>query len=120
MKRGETLQLRLEMLRLRGALERAELAAALAQVRAGVSPLASPLAGVLGAASALQGGWVGALAGRPAWAASTALLLLRVARRHPRLLTAVVAGGALAWLAGRRRAGRQAASEVRTRDTCCS
>lgn len=103
MKRGETLQLRLEMLRLRGALQRAEVAAALAEVRAGTSPLGR----VIGAASALQGGWAGALVARPAWAASTALLMLRAARRHPRLLAAVAVGGALAWIASHRGAGRQ-------------
>jgi hypothetical protein len=107
MRPSQTLQLRLEMLRLRGTLERAEVAAALTAVRTG----AAPLARIIGTVSVLQGGWVGALAARPAWAASAALLLLRVSRRHPRLLAAAAAGLALAWLVRRRAGGPAAGGE---------
>lgn len=90
--------LRLELLRLRGQVERAEAAGAVASLRAGLAPIA----GVL---RATRGGrqWLAAIAARPQRSWWFALLAWRTLRRHPRLVLAVAGGGlALAWLARRR------------------
>lgn len=94
--------LRLELLRLRGRADRAGLVAAAADVRVGIAPLVRVARVVQGASSG--SGLMSALAARPAWAWSAALLAVRALRRHPRLVLAAAGGGlALAWLARRRR-----------------
>lgn len=96
MTRPQPLALRLEMLRLRGALERAEVAAAVSALRG------APWAQVVTASSGVAG-WMGALIGRhPRSAASLAVIAWRVLSRHPR--AALVVAGVAAGLAllGRR------------------
>ncbi len=95
--------LRLEMLRLRGQADRAEVVAAVADVRRGVAPLVRVARAVQGAST--RSGLMSALAARPAWVWSAALLAARALRRHPRLVLAAAGGGlVLAWLARGRRA----------------
>jgi hypothetical protein len=105
--RSETLELRLELLKLRAELERAELRAALIEIRQttqGVRRVAS-LASGLGAAvagSRAGGGlaWVaGVLSQRP-WLAAIALRAWRMLRRHPLAGAALVAGAtaAIVWM----------------------
>jgi len=93
--RQQTLQLRLEMLRLRGQIERTEVAAAAADLRVPTGRIRS-LGAVLGSvatASSGAGGWLGllggVLSGRP-WLAALAVRTLRTARRHPWLAAACV------------------------------
>lgn len=90
MSRPQTLALRLEMLRLRGALERAEVAAAATALRSRIAPWARVVTASTGAA-----GWMGALGRRPRWAVSLAVIAWRVVSRHPRaaLVVAVAAAG---------------------------
>jgi hypothetical protein len=98
--RRETLHLRLELLRLRGELERAQAASALGELRTGTQRLRrlAAAAGTL----ARAGDWAGPIAalvgGRP-WVATLAVKALRSLRRHP--LLALAAGGAV-WLLRRR------------------
>ena len=94
--------LRLEMLRLRGQADRAEVVAAVADVRHGVAPLVRVARVVRGAST--RSGLMSALAARPAWVWSAALLATRALRRHPRLVLAAAGCGlVLAWLARGRR-----------------
>lgn len=120
MSRREALHLQLELLRMRGAIERADVAAAMADVRrstlriAQVAATASRVAATLSARTAgplgVVGALAGALGGQSLWA-SLALAAVRTARRHPLAAAAVVAGAA-AWI-GLRTRGRDDAREPR-------
>ena len=95
--------LRLEMLRLRGQADRAEVVAAVADVRLGVAPIVRAVRVVQGAST--RSGLMSALSARPAWVWTAALLAARALRRHPRLVLAAAGGGlVLSWLARGRRA----------------
>lgn len=104
--RQAELRLRMEMLRLRASLERAELVAALGEVRAGARRMQglAALAARFGAAMT-GGGWAGALAsavGERPWLGALLLGVVRGVRRHPRLLLGAAAAAVIAMLvAGR-------------------
>ena len=119
MKDRESLQLRIELLRVRAQVERTEVAAALLDLKTStrrIGALAATVArvgGALGGAGGAAGGWagtllaaLGAIGAKPLWA-SVALAAVRVLRRHP--VAAVALGfGALAaagWRLGRKRRG---------------
>jgi len=107
--RRESLHLKMEMLRMRGAIERGEIVAAMIEVRRStrrIGAVASIVAKV-GAAMSGGGGWAqalaGSLGGRAMWA-PLALLALRALRRH-RFAAFATTAGALAlagWWLGRR------------------
>lgn len=88
----KTRELRMEMLRMRAAVERAELAAAARELRGGTDRLRSfgNTAGGIGAALAGRSGWIGLLAAlaRKPWATAFALGAVRSMKRRP-LLAAV-------------------------------
>ena len=92
-------QLRMEMLRMRAAVERGEVAASLRELRGSTGRLRNlaSVAGSLGAAVSNRGSWMGLLAssvtGRP-WLAALALGAVRALKRRP--LLAAVAIGAVA------------------------
>ena len=100
MSRDETQlrQLRMEMLRMRAGVERAELVSAIRDVRGGTERLRSlsNLAGGIGAAMTGRSGWVGLLAAlvRKPWAAAFALGAVRALKRKPMLAAVVVATAA--------------------------
>jgi hypothetical protein len=93
-------ELRMEMLRMRASLERAEVAASVRELRGSTDRLRSiaNAAGSVGAAVAGRSGWVGLLAstvtGRP-WLAALALGAVRSLKRRP-LLSAVVVAAVVA------------------------
>ncbi|NOT87073.1 MAG: hypothetical protein HOP03_02710 [Lysobacter sp.] len=92
-------ELRMEMLRMRAAVERGEVAASLRELRGSTGRLRdfASVAGTLGAAVSSRSSWVGLLAssvtGRP-WLAALALGAVRALKRRP--LLAAVAIGAVA------------------------
>lgn len=92
-------ELRMEMLRMRAAVERGEVAASLRELRGTTGRLRklASVAGGLSAAVSSRSGWVGLLAssvtGRP-WLAALALGAVRALKRRP--LLAAVAIGAVA------------------------
>jgi hypothetical protein len=111
MSRRESLHLKIEMLRMRGAIERAEVAAAMADVRLSTRRIAAVASAVSTVGAALSGraGWgrslVGSLDARTMWA-PIALIAVRTLRRYP-VATLAVTAGALAlagWWVGHRRA----------------
>lgn len=111
----QSLPLQLEMLRLRGELERTQIAEALVELRTStrrIGAVATALANLRGA----RAGWLGAaleVLGTKAKWAPFAVLALRSARRHP-VAAAVVAAAALAavgWAAGGERQHKRRASE---------
>lgn len=87
--------LRMELLRMRASIERAEMASAMRDLRGGADRLRSfsNLAGGLGAAIAGRSGWVGLLAAlaRKPWAAAFALGAVRALKRRPLVGALVVA-----------------------------
>lgn len=104
-------ELRMEMLRMRASIERAEVAGALRELRVStgrIRNLAS-VAGGISAAVAGRSGWMGLLAssvtGRP-WLAALALGAVRTLKKRP--LLAALAMGAVA--IGMRAATKNAAS----------
>jgi hypothetical protein len=105
------LELRLELLRMRGQLERAEIAAAMAELRGDVQRIGRVASGARTLAATLGGrggDWIDAVSaalGPAARWAPLALRLLRAARRHPWAAVALAAGAmALAgWSIGRAR-----------------
>lgn len=110
MSRRESFHLKIEMLRMRGAIERTEVAAAMADVRLNTRRIAAVASAVstVGAAMSGRAGWlrslVGSLDARTLWT-PIALIALRTLRRHP-VATLAVTAGALAlagWWVGRRR-----------------
>jgi hypothetical protein len=106
--RQAELRLRMEMLRLRASLERAELASALLEVRAGVRRVQglAGMVGRFGSAVAGGGGWPGVLAsavGERPWLGVLLLGAVRVIRRHPRWLLGAAVAAAIAMLVARHR-----------------
>ena len=94
--RRETLRLRLELLRMRAQIERAEIAAAMVDLQVSTRRIRQigAVAGRLGAAArGGTGGWlgqiVGAISQRP-WIAAVVVGVMRSARRHPWLALAAV------------------------------
>ena len=93
-------ELRMEMLRMRAAVERGEVAASLRDLRGGTGRLRNlaSVAGTLTAALSGRSGWMGLLAGsvtgRP-WLAALALGAVRALKRRPLLAAAVIASVAL-------------------------
>ena len=108
MSRRQSLHLRLELLRMRGQIERAEVAAALVELRTGTRRIGALANTVSSVAGAFTGGGVGSAlealgAARGLWA-PLALALVRAIRRHP-AAAVVLTAGALAlvgWWAGRK------------------
>lgn len=111
-------QLRMEMLRMRAGMERAELVSAVRDLRGGAERLRSfsNLAGGIGAAVTARSGWIGlvaALARKP-WAAAFALGAVRALKRKPMLAAVVVATAAALGVGlsrSRRAASRQSAPD---------
>ena len=91
-------QLRMEMLRMRAGVERAELVSAIRDLRGGAERLRSlsNLAGGIGAAVTGRSGWIGLLAAlvRKPWAAAFALGAVRALKRKPLFAAVVVATAA--------------------------
>lgn len=110
-------QLRMEMLRMRAGVERAELVSAIRDIRGGTERLRSlsNLAGGIGAAVTGRSGWIGLLAAlvRKPWAAAFALGAVRALKRKP-LLAAVVVATAAALGVGLSRSRRAASREETT------
>ncbi|MFD0727506.1 hypothetical protein [Lysobacter brunescens] len=110
-------RLRMEMLRMRAGVERAELVSAIRDVRGGAERLRSfsNIAGGIGAAVTGRSGWVGLIASlvRKPWAAAFALGAVRALKRKP-MLAAVVVATAAALGVGLSRRQRGSASRVRT------
>ncbi len=94
--KSQNRELRMDMLRMRASVERAEVAASLRDFRASTGRLRNfaSLAGGVSAAVAGRSGWMGLLAssvtGRP-WLAALALGAVRALKRKP-LLAAVAIG----------------------------
>lgn len=92
-------ELRMEMLRMRASIERAEVAGALRELRASTGRMRNlaSVAGGISAAVAGRSGWMGLLAssvtGRP-WLAALALGAVRTLKKRP--LLAALAMGAVA------------------------
>lgn len=88
-------ELRMEMLRMRATVERAEVASAMRELRGGTDRLRSfgNAAGGIGAALAGRSGWVGLLAAlaRKPWATAFALGAVRSLKRRPVLAAVAVA-----------------------------
>lgn len=91
-------RLRMEMLRMRAGVERAELVSAVRDLRGGAERLRSfsNLAGGIGAAVTGRSGWIGLLSAlvRKPWAAAFALGAVRALKRKPMLAAVVVATAA--------------------------
>ena len=109
--------LRMEMLRMRASLQRAKVADAVAELRAGTRGVRGVLTGLggIGAGVAGRSGWVGlaaALARRP-WAAALGLSLVRALKRRPVVGAAAVVAGLAAWGFAKRSAAREGASPER-------
>lgn len=112
-------QLRMEMLRMRAGMERAELVSAVRDLRGGAERLRSfsNLAGGIGAAVTARSGWIGlvaALARKP-WAAAFALGAVRALKRKP-MLAAVVVATAAALGVGLSRSHRAASRQAAPND----
>ncbi len=92
--------LRMEMLRMRAALQRAEVSASMRELRGSTGRLRhlASVAGSLGAAVSSRNGWMGLLAssvtGRP-WLAALALGAVRSLKRRPLLAAVVISAIAL-------------------------
>ena len=115
--RRQTLELRLELLRLRGQIARDEAGAALADLRRstrGLRTLGGLAGSLAGAASDRTGGWLGVIAdlvNRRPWLAALAVAALRSARRHPWLVLGVAAA---VWATRRATADAHAAPATTT------
>lgn len=107
-------ELRMELLRMRASVERAELATALRGVRERTGRLRNlaTMAGSVSAAVAGRSGWVGLLAstitGRP-WLAALGLSALRALKRRPLLAVTVLSAAAALGLRAASRHGQVAA-----------
>ena len=93
-------ELRMEMLRMRAAVERGEVASALRELRGSTGRLRNlaSVAGSLGAAVSNRGSWMGLLASsvssRP-WLAALALGAVRALKRRPLLAAVAIGAGAI-------------------------
>lgn len=99
--RSDVRALRMELLRMRASMQRAEVADAMAELRhstGNVRGVVSSLGG-LGAGVAARSGWIGLAAGlmRRPWAAAMALSAVRALKRRPVMGTAAVVAGLAAW-----------------------
>lgn len=110
MSHRESFHLKIEMLRMRGAVERTEVAAAMADLRLSARRIAAVVSAVSTVGAVVSGraggvrSLVGSLNARTMWT-PIALVALRTLRRHP-VATLAVTAGALAlagWWVGRRR-----------------
>jgi hypothetical protein len=103
MKRSESLHLRLELLRMRGQIERAEMAAAVVELRLGARRFGAIAAAVSSVGGALSGtggagSWAGVLvdtlgaAGMRSLWARLGLVAVRAIRRQPAVAIALTVG----------------------------
>jgi hypothetical protein len=107
--------LRMEMLRMRAAVERGEVAASLRELRGSTGKLRN-LASVAGSLSAAvsggRSGWMGLLAssvtGRP-WLAALALTAVRALKRRPLLAAVVISAVAIGMGVGKKTVSRKSA-----------
>jgi len=104
-----SLPLQLELLRLRGELEREQVVAALVDLRTSTRRIGAVAAAVSNL-RASRGGWLGALletVGSKAKWAPLALMALRSVRRHPAaaLVATAAATALVGWLAGKSKEG---------------
>ncbi len=114
MRHRQSLQLRLELLRMRGQIERTEVAAAVIELRTGtrrIGAIAATVSTLGGALTADKGGWIGPVldvigsaTGRPFWA-PLALTAVRAIRRHPAAAIALTVGAlaVVGWWLGKRK-----------------
>lgn len=115
MKRSESLHLRLELLRMRGQIERAEMAAAVIELRLGARRFGAIAAAVSSVGGALSGAggagsWAGVLvdtlgaAGMRSLWARLGLVAVRAIRRQPAVAIALTVGVAafLGWWLARK------------------
>lgn len=114
MSRRQPLHLRLELLRMRGQIERGEMSAALVELRADarrIGALAATVSTLGGALTSEKVGWVGPVldvigqaGGRPFWAA-LALPVVQAMRRRPAVALAVTVGALalVGWWVGHKR-----------------
>jgi hypothetical protein len=116
MNRRQSLQLRLELLRMRGQIERTEVAAAIVELRTCTRRIGALAATVSSVGSALSGGGIGAVldaigSGRSLWA-PVALAAVRAIRRHPAAAIALTVGvlAFVGWWVGRKRRGPEETS----------
>ena len=113
-------QLRMEMLRMRASVERAELVSAVRDLRGGAERLRSlsNLAGGIGAAVTARSGWIGLVAAlvRKPWAAAFALGAVRALKRKPLLAAAVVSMAAALGVGFSRMQRESASRAVSSRD----
>lgn len=98
--RRELRRMKMEMLRMRGELQRGEMAMALDDLRSGTRRGRGLLnaVGGLSAGVVARSGWVGLAATllRHPWAAAAGLAVVRALKRHPLLAVMAVAAGAVA------------------------
>ncbi len=105
-------ELRMEMLRMRASVERAEVAASLRDLRGSTGRLRNfaSVAGGVSAAVAGRSGWMGLLAssvtGRP-WLAALALGAVRALKRKPLLAAVAIGAVTIGMRATRKNAGPQ-------------
>lgn len=103
-------ELRMEMLRMRAAVERGEVAASLRELRGSTGRLRNlaSVAGSLGAAVSNRSSWMGLLAssvtGRP-WLAALALGAVRALKRRPLLAAVAIGAVAIGMRATKKNAG---------------
>jgi hypothetical protein len=120
MKRRESMHLQLELLRMRGQIERTQVAASMFELKtsvrrigaiaASVASVGSALGGAGGAAHGLAGSVLGTVGSKSLWA-SVALVAVRAMRRHP-VAAAALTMAALAvvgWWVGHRQQSAAAA-----------
>jgi len=103
--RHELRRMKMEMLRMRGELQRGEMTLALDDLRSGARRgrgLLNMVGGV-GAGMVAHSGWVGLAATllRRPWATAAGLAMVRTLKRHPVLAVTAVAAGAAALGIGR-------------------
>lgn len=112
--KSQNRELRMEMLRMRASVERAEVAASLRDLRGSTGKLRTlaSVAGGLSAAVAGRSGWMGLLAssvtGRP-WLAALALTAVRALKRRPLLAAAAISAVAIGLGVGKITVGRTSA-----------
>ncbi len=107
-------ELRMEMLRMRASIERAEVAGALRELRVSTGRMRNlaSVAGGIGAALAGRSGWMGLLAssvtGRP-WLAALALGAVRTLKKRPLLAALAIGASVIGMRAAKKHAASQSA-----------